>query len=128
NEAIILAEKAINETFNRNIQTTPMNIMHGRNLLGIRKNEEIDIDQIYSKMIQQKEEELKNTNLKRKASKSYKEGDLVYCKTNNRQKTDAIWEGPYSVVQMKANDNILLLQKNGHKQWYSIRQVRVARR
>lgn len=110
-EAVRLSEFYINSTYNRNIYSTPNELHHEKNLLGIKECKTRDQEEVYKKMKAQKYKELQKTNVKRNKNIHYQIGDKVYVKNNSPFKLDPIWKGPYEVIEKKANETFFYFKQ-----------------
>lgn len=126
-EAILKAEFYINNTYSRTTASTPNMILQENNLLGIKPIKPMNHSQLYNFMLKKKEVDLERANKSRNTKIDFAIGDLVFCKTNTNKKIAKLWSGPYKIISLQANGNLILLDKGEYNQWHNIRQVRLKR-
>eukprot|EP00477_Mikrocytos_mackini_P004946 GAHX01007481.1.p1 GENE.GAHX01007481.1~~GAHX01007481.1.p1 ORF type:complete len:92 (-),score=24.61 GAHX01007481.1:61-336(-) len=79
------------------------------------------------KRIQERAEEgNKNTNENRNTNSIWEKGQMVYVKAKNTKKLDDKWNGPFEVIDKRADSNSLLIETEHRKEWINIKQLKKA--
>lgn len=118
----------LNNTYNRQIKNIPNILANGNNLFKIAEVKTLTTQEQFELMKKIKRENLNFTNQKRKKEFEFKVGMEVMIRNHSPKKLDKLWIGPYKVKNIKANDNVCLVERENSDVWCSIRNLRVVER
>lgn len=123
-ESLKYAERNLNFTLNRSSGQIPYEtLIKWQDFTD--EDKRIYLQRLYNHQIKVKSESLKKENKKRIIEKKVIIGCKVMIKKNRNNKLEDYFEGPYEVVKIKANDNLVAIFKKGVECWVSIRNLRI---
>lgn len=109
-----IAMRNVNHGYHSEVKCCPVEMTNTRHLLNLT-NEEILIneDECYNIQKDSKVRSLEKRNQKRNQNTKIAKNDKVMLKCAIRRgKLDRIWEGPFKVVEIKKNEDVLVIEKD----------------
>ena len=128
-EVIEAIEINLNETYNRNIGTTPSQAMGYKALVDPTDMERtVDLVKIYKRSLKAAEQELQKRNQKRKTKTEFQINDLVLVSNLIKSKLDARFIGPYRIVDIGQNSNRIKIKVENFERWINIKRLKLFRK
>lgn len=111
-----IIENRVNNVFNRNIGTTPIELVYKKHDFNL-----FDLPLIKLKL-------KKTRRLSKKYNINFGKNDYVFIKNINPLKTDKRWVGPYKVYDIDKNEKRFKARKRNKFLWLGVKLVKLYRR
>lgn len=125
-KAIAKIENSLNQSYHSTLKCSPNELLHALNKFDpLKRSIKIDLSNVQKNILTQNEKTVRINNRMRNTNFNYTIGCKVYKQKQIRSKLDAYWEGPFTVKDVKAKGNVVLIKRhNNSEEWTNIKQLR----